>query len=980
MPRFWHGTTLLAGVEWYVSALTDLEVVSLGDGAYLLGTTGLGGGVSSFRLDAGTAPVFLGGQSLSGLSHLTPPQVDLLTTGAGALAIATGVNTPAPNAWYLDSSGTLGAQSSADMSGFSFVGLLATAQVSLGTTTYTYAARAGTLTPEVLRLTGTSAASKVAEPGGLSAHGFNLLETVFSDGNPILIAASTGGNVLRSLPIRPDGTLGEAHEIAMDSGIGFNAPSALVTAELDGKTYAIMGASVSSSLTVFQVGAAGELVAVDHIVDSLTSRFAQISVLRSFAVGEQVHVLAGGGDGGLSLFTLLPGGQLYYRTTVSDTAQMTLADLSALAVWVGPEGIVQILASSESEAGITQLLLDPGPGGVTRVAAPGQTRITGGTGNDILMAGDAAVEIAGGAGDDILASGGGTATLWGGTGADRFVLSLNGRSNRIMDFEPGTDIIDLTRMPLLRSLDQLEIVPTATGATLRFLGTEVQIETMQGTPLSKADLAAAIQFPIARYTPGLDWASLFSPPPEEPPVDTSPEVIANQSLSGGDGDDILTGSGGNDTLLGGAGNDTLDGGPGNDVLTGGTLSLTAPELLLANFGRLAGGWVSQEVYPRLLAQSAQGDIAIGFGIRGAYVSTLDPDNGTAAANLMIANFGRNQGWTSFDQFPRMVGDFNGDGIDDVVGFGKKGVFVSYGTASGNFDPARFAEANLGVNQGWKSFAVQTRAVGDVNGDGIDDLVGFGTRGTFVALGLAEGGFTKTTFYLNNFGAVQGWVDNNRFPRVLADVNGDGMDDIIGFGARGVFVALAEPGSFGPARMVLQDFAVQQGWTDFDKQQRIVADFNGDGYADILGITGDTMQIALSLGDGTFDKVRKFSAPLQGDWLGQNLEPRLFRDIDGDDIMDVVTFTSQGITLSFGLPDQDTFIFRDGFGQDVITDFDTLSARERIDFSGHSAFSSFAEVAAAMQQVGEDVAISANADQLILQNVLLTTLDADDFLF
>lgn len=980
MPRFWHGATLLAGVEWYVSALTDLEVVLPGDGVYLLGTTGLGGGVSSFRLDVGAAPVFLGGQMLSGLSHLTPPQVELLTTGPGALVIATGLNTAVPNAWHLGSDGTLGGQANADLSGLSFPGLLATAQISLGPTTYIYAARTNTLTPEVLRLTGTGAPAPVAEAGGNAAHGFNLLETVFSDGQPILLAASTGGNVLRSLPIRPDGTLGDAHEVAMESGIGFNAPSALVTAELNGKTYAIMGASVSSSLTVFEVRPSGELVPVDHIVDSLTSRFAQVSVLRSFAVGEQMHVLAGGGDGGLSLFTLLPGGQLHYRTTVSDTAQMTLADLSALAVWVGPEGIVQILAGSESEAGITQLMLDPGPGGVTQVAAPGQTRITGGTGNDILMGGAAAVEIAGGAGDDILASGGGTATLWGGAGADRFDLSLNGRSNRIMDFEPGTDIIDLTRMPLLRSAAQLEIVPTASGATLRFLGTEVRIETMQGTPLSETAVAAAIQFPIARYTPGLDWASLFTPPPDEPPVAPMPEDIVDQNLSGATGDDILTGGHGNDTLLGGAGNDTLDGGPGNDVLTGGTLTLTAPGLLLANFGRLAGGWVSQEVYPRLLAQSAQGDIAIGFGIRGAYVSTLDPDNGTAAASLMIANFGRNQGWTSFDQFPRMVGDFNGDGIDDVVGFGVRGVYVSYGTVSGSFEPARFAEANLGVNQGWKSLAVQTRAVGDVNGDGIDDLVGFGTRGTFVALGMAEGGFTKTAFYLNNFGAVQGWIDNNRFPRILADVNGDGMDDIIGFGARGVFVALAEPGSFGPARMVLQDFSVQQSWTDFDKQQRIVADFNGDGFADILGITGDTMRIALSLGNGTFDKVREFSAPLHGDWLGQNLEPRLFRDIDGDDIMDVVTFTSQGITLSFGLPDQDTFIFHDGFGQDVITDFDSLSARERIDFSGHSAFSSFADVAAAMQQVGEDVVISASADQLILQNVLLTTLDADDFLF
>lgn len=39
--------------------------------------------------------------------------------------------------------------------------------------------------------------------------------------------------------------------------------------------------------------------------------------------------------------------------------------------------------------------------------------------------------------------------------------------------------------------------------------------------------------------------------------------------------------------------------------------------------------------------------------------------------------------------------------------------------------------------------------------------------------------------------VGGWTDNNTYPRVVGDVNGDGFDDLIGFGSTNVFVSLSE---------------------------------------------------------------------------------------------------------------------------------------------------------------------------------------------
>src|SRR5262249_49458005 len=56
------------------------------------------------------------------------------------------------------------------------------------------------------------------------------------------------------------------------------------------------------------------------------------------------------------------------------------------------------------------------------------------------------------------------------------------------------------------------------------------------------------------------------------------------------------------------------------------------------------------------------------------------------------------------------------------------------------------------------------------------------------LGITTG-FNAFTFELAQFGtAAGGWASDDQYPRELADVNGDGMDDIVGFGQAGVYVS------------------------------------------------------------------------------------------------------------------------------------------------------------------------------------------------
>jgi hypothetical protein len=345
---------------------------------------------------------------------------------------------------------------------------------------------------------------------------------------------------------------------------------------------------------------------------------------------------------------------------------------------------------------------------------------------------------------------------------------------------------------------------------------------------------------------------------------------------------------------------------------------SVPNLVMSAFGsNPSEGWVSQDQYPRALADvNGDGkDDIVGFGSAGMYESLATGNGQFAAPTLVLSAFGANpsSGWTSQNLYPRQLADVNGDGKADVVGFGSQGVYVGLATGGGNFGAPFLALSALGSDPntggGWTSQDQYPRLMGDVTGDGRADIVAFGAQGVYEATANANGTFHAPSLVLSAFGSdpsAGGWTSQNLYPFALADVNGatlnaHPLDDIVAFASNGVYVALADAngdGKFQAPFLALSGFGTNQGWTSQDGFPRELADVNGDGRADIVGFGSSGAWLAEGNADGTFSApvlaLDQFGSNASaGGWTSFDAYPRLVGDVTGDHHADLVGFASSG---------------------------------------------------------------------------------------
>ncbi|GAB2697452.1 hypothetical protein BKA24_001032 [Microbacterium marinum] len=240
---------------------------------------------------------------------------------------------------------------------------------------------------------------------------------------------------------------------------------------------------------------------------------------------------------------------------------------------------------------------------------------------------------------------------------------------------------------------------------------------------------------------------------------------------------------------------------------------------------------------------------VAFGGAGVYVSR-NTGSSFAAPEQWSTAMGTSAaagGWVE-SRHPRHVLDMDGDGRADLVGFRNQGVYVARNTGSGFADPVRWS-TGFGFDNGWKREPTPRHLV-DVTGDGRPDVVGFGSSGVWVARNTGST-FAASVRWTTSFRSGSDAWRGDRHPRTLADVNGDGRLDIVGFGTGGTVVSLNRGTSFAPAARWTTSFSSTEWTTAW--MPRAVVDVNGDGRADVVGFARDGVQVALSSGS-------RFGAP------------------------------------------------------------------------------------------------------------------------
>lgn len=162
-----------------------------------------------------------------------------------------------------------------------------------------------------------------------------------------------------------------------------------------------------------------------------------------------------------------------------------------------------------------------------------------------------------------------------------------------------------------------------------------------------------------------------------------------------------------------------------------------------------------------------------------------------------------------------AGDLDGDARADLVTIGQFGntVYVQFGNGDGTFQSPLLLPI---------SGDTQTLAVADINGDGKPGIVVGTSNGVAVLLNAGNGTFQDPVYYLT--GSVQAVA--------VADLNGDKIPDIAAGLSPGISILVgASNGSFttGPTLTLPTQTARAAASV-------AIADFNRDGYPDILACT------------------------------------------------------------------------------------------------------------------------------------------------
>ncbi|BAZ47897.1 putative outer membrane adhesin [Nostoc sp. NIES-4103] len=276
--------------------------------------------------------------------------------------------------------------------------------------------------------------------------------------------------------------------------------------------------------------------------------------------------------------------------------------------------------------------------------------------------------------------------------------------------------------------------------------------------------------------------------------------------------------------------------------------------------------------PSGYGQSSPGESYVIFGNSSGFSASLDLSSLDGSNGFVL------KGIDAGDRsgvFVSNAGDINGDGIDDLIigaryadpnGKDRAGEsYVVFGSSTGF--SASLNLSSLDGNNGFVLNGVDAYdlsgssvgSAGDVNGDGIDDLiivasVAYPSNGVeragegYIVFGNTSG--FSASFDLSSLDGSNGFVINGPEPFSYSsrnfgsagDINGDGLDDliIVGNGSQNIYVVFSKSEGFGatldlPTLDGSNGFVFRgiSGGEDSSPTYSSAGDINGDGFDDLI---------------------------------------------------------------------------------------------------------------------------------------------------
>ncbi|EDX84665.1 FG-GAP repeat domain protein [Synechococcus sp. PCC 7335] len=370
---------------------------------------------------------------------------------------------------------------------------------------------------------------------------------------------------------------------------------------------------------------------------------------------------------------------------------------------------------------------------------------------------------------------------------------------------------------------------------------------------------------------------------------------------------------------------------------------------VSNAGDVNGDGIDDIIIGAYSADSngnSSGESYVVFGRAAGFASSL------SFSSLDGSNGFKLNGIDVGDSSGRSVsgaGDINGDGIDDIIigapsanpnGNDSGESYVVFGSSTGfgaTLDLSSLDGSNGFVINGISAADLSGFSVsgaGDVNDDGIDDIIVNGGGESYVVYG-SDAGFSATV-ELSSLDGSNGFVlDQGRVVSGAGDVNGDGIDDIV-------------IGGYGSENYVVFGAAKSETLTGTDGNDVLIGDtgkdtLDGKAGNDFLdGDEGDDTLFGgkdadiLIGGDGNdwltggqgFDTL--YGGNGNDTLLGGNGKDTLIggngNDIIKGEVGKDTLIGGMGDDNLFGGAGDDIFVLGVGEGRDIIVDF---SGRDRI---------------------------------------------------